>query len=125
MTEVTFQVDDGFTAEKATTLTELTVITGETVFEDETGLHAVAEFFRALDRNAGTGVLTSLHLESVSIIRNTVDGILIFPIMEVETRVDTTGDRDVRSHGRASKGAESSDSNERLLEHFHSLMSRR
>ena len=125
VTEVTFQVNDGFTAEEAA-LAPRTVVTIETVFEDETGLHTVAEFFRTLDRDTGTGVLTGLHAEGVFLngIKSRIRIRDLVPVI-VETRVDTTGDRDVRSHGRASKGAESSDSNERLLEHFHSLMSRR
>lgn len=56
---------DGFAVEKAGALVESAVVRLEAVFKVEANLVAVAEIFRALQAEAGAGVLTGTHAEAV------------------------------------------------------------
>ena len=123
LTEIIFQVNQGFTTEHTIAVRiKRAVVRVKTVFEDETNLHAVAEVFRTLDAEAATRVVTGGHLERRFVVnRNTVELIVNINVLINETRVDTTVDLDVSSHGGTGEGAEGGDSNQRLLEHVNTF----
>src|SRR5690606_25017984 len=55
-----FQTDVGVTAEQATIVGVVTIINGDTAFQDEQGFQAVAEIFNATDAPAGLSAQTAI-----------------------------------------------------------------
>ena len=108
-TEVTLNVQLSFTIKELAVGAESARVTGEAVFENEAHLVAVAEVFRALQAEAGTGVLARFF-------RNLVgrDGTVI-EVLIVEAEVDLTVEGNVSSHSRTGKRAENGDSSESLF----------
>ena len=102
--------------EEAGALVESAVVSLEAVFKVEANLVAVAEIFRALQAEAGAGVLTGTHAEAVG------RGLAVVDLRPVETEVNETIELNVGSESRAGKGTENGDGSERLLEHLHFLI---
>ena len=98
--------------EEAAALIKGTVVSVECVFKHETNRIAVAEVFRTLQAETGTGVLTGGQGELIGL-----DTIGIFRVGPVHAEVDETIELNVSSESRASKGTENGDSGESLLEH--------
>ena len=97
--------------EEAGALVESAVVSLEAVFKVEANLVAVAEIFRALQAEAGTGVLTRGHGEAVG------RGRAVVRLRSVETEVNDTVELNVSSESRTCEGTENGDGSERLLEH--------
>ena len=121
-TKVTLQINLRFTTEETATVVDRTVVGIKTVFKNKTHLHAVAEIFRTLQTEAGTRIHAGAHREAVTSI---FVGDITVRVLIVKTVVDQAVKRDVGSDRRAGKSADGGHSKQRLLQHFHSLMSRR
>ena len=90
--------------EEAAALIKGTVVSVECVFKHETNRIAVAEVFRTLQAETGTGVLTGGQGELIGL-----DTIGIFRVGPVHAEVDETIELNVGSESRAGKGTESGD----------------
>ena len=110
--EVTSDIEQSFTVEKAAFSGELTVIGVEAVFEREADLEAVAEVFFTFHAEAGGGVLAGAHVELINVFAITLvrGGV-------AEARVDDAVHRDIGGKGGTGEGAKNGDSGESLLEH--------
>ena len=108
-TVVTRQIHLSFTAEETGTLAHFAVVSRETVFENEANLHAVTEVFRALQTEAGAGVLAGGFLELIRGRRAVVE------VLILQAEVDLTVEGHIGSHRGTGKRAENGDRNKSLL----------
>ena len=115
-TEVGGEGDGGLTVKELAFGLEFAGVSLEAVFELEAHLHAVAEVFRTLDAEAGSGVQTVFHGERVGINHGLVeDGDFVGLVLEA--RVDLAVHRNFSGLNGESGSAENGDSDKRLLEH--------
>ena len=115
-TEVGVEGDGSFAVEDALFGLECAGIGLEAVFKLEADLEAVAEFFRALQAEAGGGGDAGVHGEVVDVSLGVVSKGLV---RVDEARVDDAEEGHVSSGGIAGGNAENGERGERLLEHLY------
>ena len=114
-TEVGVDGDGSFAVEDALFGLECAGIGLEAVFELEADLEAVAEFFRALQAEAGGGGDAGVHGEVVDVSL----GVVSKGLVRVDkARVDDAEEGHISSGGIAGGSAENGERGERLLEHL-------
>lgn len=97
-------------------MTERAVVSVEGIFELEADRQAVAEFFRALEAEAGAGVDAGVEAEGVGL----RGGIARFELGMVvhQAKVSNTVKGDIGSGGITGGNAENGERGKRLLEHL-------
>ena len=92
-----------FTVEELAVRLEAAVVGIEAVFKNEAHLQAVAEVFRALEAEAGAGVVAARHFERIN---GVLVGLVAVNVGVTEAEVGTAVERHVGGKGGAGKGAE-------------------
>ena len=123
LTEASLQEERCFTTEEVIVVFQGTVIAVELVFQNETNRQSVAEVFRALKAEAGTGLHTGFHRELVNRINALTGSVDIHVAAQItNTGIDNTVELNVSSQSGAGESTKNCNSSQSLFHDFYLLV---